>query len=723
MMEHALNYAARGWKVFPLHTVRDGECTCGKPQCPRTAKHPRTKNGLDEGTTDTAQINEWWTRWPDANIGVVTGKESGIVVVDVDPKHGGSDSLYEIKTEYGLPETVEVVTGSNGQHLFFKYPDDESEGIGNKVGLWEGIDIRGDKGYVVAAPSKHMSGGTYHWDLMCGLDDVEIAPIPEWLLNKIRKPKRAEQAQVVEFPATVFEGGRNAMLTSAAGAMQRRGMSSDAIRAAIHAENIAKCNPPLHPDEVDAIVDSIQRYEPSAPIVADIVTYGEGESQAIDHYSGSNVQPLPEDFFGGDKKTTFIPAKLGGYVWTRQHFFYNGARLYAYSNGVYRPNGERIAKQMMLALLKEKYKTAHVADALSWITYRSWKEDASVDGDDGIINLANGLYDYRSGVFAEHTPDRVSTIQIPVKYDSSKDCPRIKQFFREVLPEDAIPTMQEWFGYCLIPSSRFEKAIMMSGTGGNGKSVMIRLLNRFIGEENTANVALHDMEKNRFKLAQLHGKLLNTFADLSAKSLDESAVFKNIVSSDRMSAEFKGVDSFDFRPFARLVFSANEIPRATDVTDGFFRRWIMVPFPNKFANGSANVNLIDELTTDDELSGLLNWALEGLNRLIANNAFTMNETTIQTLEQYRKDSDTFGTFIEEMCVVKSGTKTAVGELYNKYDEWCTEGGLRPLGKINFNRRLRERFPDLEKKRPVRGGAEYWFGIGLLADDLAAVDGF
>jgi hypothetical protein len=161
LRDTALGYAARGWHVFPLHTWRDGRCSCGNGGCPRPAKHPRTRHGLKEASIDSATIHAWWTRWPDANIAIATGAVSGIVVIDIDPRHGGPTSLEAWERDNGpLPRTLETETGGGGSHKVFLHPGFP---VKNRTNLVPGVDVRGDGGYIVVPPSVHCSGGRYRW--------------------------------------------------------------------------------------------------------------------------------------------------------------------------------------------------------------------------------------------------------------------------------------------------------------------------------------------------------------------------------------------------------------------------------------------------------------------------------------------------------------------------------------------------------------------------------
>lgn len=260
----ALEYARAGLGVFPLHGMRRVgkttalRCTCGNAKCENPGKHPRTQNGFKDATDDPTVIEEWWGRWPDANVGIATG--SGLVVVDIDPRHGGTSVGLE------LPETRRATTGGGGEHWYYWTGDGVP--VPNSSGLIaDGVDIRGDGGYVVAPPSVHASGRPYGWD-PGGADKAQSAPA--WLLGKARG-KRSQQSRAgateEQGPAASFiEGGRNTALASLAGVMVDRGISRNAVLAALQVENAERCRPPLDDSEVSKIAWSISRYEPKNPV-------------------------------------------------------------------------------------------------------------------------------------------------------------------------------------------------------------------------------------------------------------------------------------------------------------------------------------------------------------------------------------------------------------------------------------------------------------------------
>jgi hypothetical protein len=175
----ALGLARRDWPVLPCHHADGGRCSCGDADCTSVGKHPRTRHGLHQATTDARTIRRWWRQWPDANIGVRTGTApagAGVIVIDVDPAHGGEESLARVQREHGdLPATLEAVTGGGGRHLWFAHPGITVPNSVGRVGA--GVDVRGDGGYVLVSPSRHASGGRYRWI------EVPVVPMPSWLLE------------------------------------------------------------------------------------------------------------------------------------------------------------------------------------------------------------------------------------------------------------------------------------------------------------------------------------------------------------------------------------------------------------------------------------------------------------------------------------------------------------------------------------------------------------
>jgi hypothetical protein len=180
--DYALVYSARGWPVLPCHEPTLNGCSCGRSDCASPAKHPRLRRGLHDATLDPALIRRWWERWPDAGVAVRTGSISGLVVVDIDRHSGGFRSLARLQRHHGrLPHTPVTFTGGGGRHYWFAHP---GHPVPNSTGrLGPGIDIRGDGGYVLAPPTKHMTGRRYDWGA-----EPPLAALPAWVLERTREP-------------------------------------------------------------------------------------------------------------------------------------------------------------------------------------------------------------------------------------------------------------------------------------------------------------------------------------------------------------------------------------------------------------------------------------------------------------------------------------------------------------------------------------------------------
>ncbi|MCL4850046.1 MAG: bifunctional DNA primase/polymerase, partial [Bryobacteraceae bacterium] len=274
----ALQYAKRGFHVIPLHGIRDGKCTCQswrdsgrKGPCATPGKHPRFRNWPERATTDAAEIERWFIRdFAAANVGIATGAASGLFVLDVDPKNGGEESLDSLVAKHGrLPDTLQAITGSGGRHYYFQHPQ---KPVPNEVSIQRGLDIRGDGGQVVAAPSMHISGRGYEWDGIDGFN-APILPAPGWLLALVfrkEEPARTRGGKVVSIGKAVPEGQRNATLTRLAGVARRKGSSAAAIAAYLQVENRERCRPPLPEAEVRRIAESVCRYAPAENAPADV---------------------------------------------------------------------------------------------------------------------------------------------------------------------------------------------------------------------------------------------------------------------------------------------------------------------------------------------------------------------------------------------------------------------------------------------------------------------
>jgi putative DNA primase/helicase len=418
---------------------------------------------------------------------------------------------------------------------------------------------------------------------------------------------------------------------------------------------------------------------------------------------------LPEDitdeqrealFFNQDGK--FIPRYMADWYLYKKHAFVLREELYLYSDGTFR-NSEDDFKLKTTLALKDDFVTRRLSETMNYIKNTMPKvspDEATSMGD--YLNVKNGLIKLSTMEFTEHTPELRTIMQLPVAYDPSADCPALKEFLKKVTFDECVPIIQEMFGYCLLNTMQYEKSFLLYGEGQNGKGTLIAVMQHFFGEANTSNVALQTLSDNRFAAASLFGKMVNLHSDIPNRLIEDTSLFKELTSGDRIQAEEKHKAAFSFNNRAKLVFSANELPSSRDNSDGFHRRWVIVPFPNKFNDRELRSNLFSDL----EMSGILNWAIEGLKRLIKQGGFTESKIVREKVQDYREKSDSVYHFLRERCEIGGPNDTVKKQdLYNAYRSVCTDWGVHPVNQANFNQRVRVVYPMVYEYR--HGKSRLW----------------
>ncbi|EPV4646879.1 DNA primase family protein [Clostridium perfringens] len=320
-----------------------------------------------------------------------------------------------------------------------------------------------------------------------------------------------------------------------------------------------------------------------------------------------------------EKGLKFLPFVLAKHLSETRDVYYGGESFLIYENGVYNISGEKEAGRIIMDYMLPNYCImASIRDCRD-----QWDILVSKDFDDFnrnpyLVNVRNGLLDIRDMSFKEHTPSYLSTVQLNVEYNPQVDCPQFKKFLNEVLDCKLIPLVQEIVGYLLTTNTASQKAFVFWGPARTGKSTLLWVVEYLLlGKKNVSNIPWQEIG-DKFKTAELLGKLANVFSDLPSKSIDDTGIFKVVTGEDYLMAEKKNKNPFKFKPFARLVFSCNELPRNyVDRTEGFYRRLIIVPFSRQIEKSKIDKSLKYKFQREKE--GILNWALEGLKRLYENN--------------------------------------------------------------------------------------------------------
>jgi P4 family phage/plasmid primase-like protien len=386
---------------------------------------------------------------------------------------------------------------------------------------------------------------------------------------------------------------------------------------------------------------------------------------------------------------------------------------YDETKGVYRSLAETVIKEQ-LEILCPTIRTYEVKEIINKIISRTYVERTVFDKDPNIHNLKNGLLNILTGKFSSHTPNYLSFVQLPINYDPNAKCPNILRFLGQVLQPSDVFTALQIFGYCLEKSVKYEKAFLLEGDeGDNGKSTFTKLLEHFLGRENVSHSSLQELDNDRFAKADLYGKLANICSDLQSKKLSHTGNFKTLVSGDIIRAQRKHGRPFDFSSIAKMIFSTNKIPESDDQTNAFFKRWIILHFYRIFRGEEKDTNLIEKLTTEEELSGLLNLALIALKQLKKDDEFIHADDIETTKREYNENANSVDVFLANNCHVDITDRNRYvmpKDLYRNYEQFCAVNNLTPVSINVFGARLKAR--GFAKERLLQDGQRVYRYIGI-----------
>jgi len=391
-------------------------------------------------------------------------------------------------------------------------------------------------------------------------------------------------------------------------------------------------------------------------------------------------------------------------------------RFYTYNAGVWRP-GDDALSQRITDLLGNRYRRSHHTNVLDMLRYTNHVPVIDGGPADRWINVRNGLIDWPKQTLYPHTPDVLSVTQLPVTYDEHADCPEFHAFLASVLPADCVTPnddgpgfIWELIAYALYSGNPFHIAVLLFGTGRNGKGVFLHTLERLLGPANLSSVTLHDLIGNRFRAATLFGKLANIAGDLDAKWLDATAMFKAVTGGDSVQAEHKYGAAFDFTPWALPIFSTNKAFGAADTSEGYFARWVVVPFPHSFV-GREDRNLEARIATEDELRGILRHAVAALPALIARGRLTEPKSVAEAKRAFIVAGDRVRAWLDEDTVLDPAAWTPRTTLFNAFRTYSEGGAGRPLSASEFYQRLDQ---IVGVRSAVRRGERGYTGVRLTA---------
>ncbi|MFA0888143.1 MAG: phage/plasmid primase, P4 family [Synergistales bacterium] len=728
LLEAALSYARLGWRVFPVfEPVFQGEtitCSCRNPACGSIGKHPRLKQGFKGAAVDESIINDWWRACPQANIGIATGKDSHLLVIDVDGPEG-EKALKTLQEAHGdLPSTLQAKTGK-GFHLYFQLPEGiEISCSAGKLGTH--IDVRGEGGYVVAPPSLHSMGTNYMW-VNAGHPPAALSC--EWinLLSTLKfhvgdPNEKGEKIPIVEIAEETFgEGTRNDNLFRTACSLVRKGSPKRTVLESIKAMNEAVCTPPLDEGEVDRIVESAWSYK------AVNMTEKNSERQIrlglSDKGNAERLEALYGDrlLWNTDEERFMI---YDGQVWNRDSgtIAENMAlkvveRLAAEGESLNDPKDRALMNDFAL-----KCQTPTRIKAALEIYQMNTEKNTRLDDFERhphLLNCANGIVDLRSGNLLPHDPSLKLLSLAPVEYHRDAKSPLWEKFLSEVFLNnaDAINSFKRQIGYLVTGEMKEQKFFLWLGNGRNGKStirnILSGVLGDYIGDTSSSAFTAKRYNSESYELAdQVKKRMIFSAETTNAFQLDEPLI-KAISGGDRCTFRAIYQEPITTYPTFKIVIPCNRMPEIKGTDDGIWDRCHFLHFKRKFEGKERVQDYHKVLLTEKE--GIFAWMVESAMEWYKG-GLSVSEESKEMNSMFRSASDALGQFLEEECEIGYGHEAGATNLYERYTRWCEAKREIPTSSNKFGTELTLRQIQGVERHKTRTGVVYR-GIRLKLDPL------
>jgi P4 family phage/plasmid primase-like protien len=389
--------------------------------------------------------------------------------------------------------------------------------------------------------------------------------------------------------------------------------------------------------------------------------------------------------------------------------------IYFYEKGIYNLRGKEIIKTETERLLQERCGTSIVNEVLEKIKRKTAINQENFDEIPiNFICLQNGVLDLETKELLTFNPKHYFKHKIPIKYDKKRKPTKILEFIKQTCYPEDIPVIQEWFGFCLFRRYFIKKSIILFGEKNTGKTVLLNILTKFLGEKNIAGISLQRISSNdKFALSSLKDKCANVYDDLSASDLKDSGGFKIATGGGYITAEYKFGDSFQFLTFAKNIFATNKIPNVKDINDdAYYERWIPICFDNQIELKKQDNFLFEKITKEEDMSGLLNWALIGLDRLLKNGKFSFNKTSNEIKMIMQRQNNPLIAFVEDCLIQKDDNKISKEIMYQIYTKWCQEKHVPRLSKEQLGRNLAKYTSYMVAKVAKSGRERVWKNVDL-----------
>jgi len=405
----------------------------------------------------------------------------------------------------------------------------------------------------------------------------------------------------------------------------------------------------------------------------------------------------------------------------------DNSEMWIYRQGIYIPQGKTYIKEYVNQILDTNYTTTLCNQVIDKVEVRTYIDQKQLFNEENPYKIAvqNGILNLVTYKLETFTPNERYFNKIPVTYKPGTQCPNIQKHFQEVLKfEKDIPVIQELIGYCLVKDHFIEKAVMCIGEGRNGKSKTLDLLRRFLGAENCANIDPQKLEDDPWSKGELFNKLVNLGADISSTSLKETGTLKGLTGRDMISANRKYKTMVHFVNYSKQIFCANTLPKTYDTTTAFFNRWILIEFPYTFMAGReyeestnhlvklADPDIVSKLTSEEEMSGLLNWAIEGLKRLVSKGDFSYSYNTTEVKNIWIRKSDSFTSFLMDSVMEDWDNYVTKTDLRRKYSNYCRKHRLKSQSDKVIKITLSDLFGVSDELKFVDDGSRQHVWVGI-----------
>jgi len=498
------------------------------------------------------------------------------------------------------------------------------------------------------------------------------------------------------------EGSRNNFIFTEACIVRKSNYSYEQALAHCLTFN-EKNNPPLSDDEVISCVKSAYKYDDN--LLDQVTMY-----MANNNYSMAS-EIVVKNFLKNNRTYTFRNDKV--------------VEMWIYKDGIYLPDGQSYIVEECRNIIEEKHSTRMFNLVLNKIiadTYVDQKKFFEIKNIE-LIAVENGILNLRTRELSDFNPDIIFFNKLPMKYNKDAKCPNVIKHFKDVLKsENDIPVLQELFGYILWKDNFMEKAFMFSGSGRNGKGKTLTLIQNFVGLDNCTSLSLKDIEDGTFIISDMHNKMVNLAGDISSESLAKVDKFKGLVGRDMIRAQRKFLSPVSFINYAKMIFVANELPKVYDNTDGWWTKWLLLEFPYTFKT-QAEINEIKEeerkmyklidvdhmkkLSNPEEMEGMLNWALDGLDRILDKKEFSYSKSTTEIKDFWMRKNDSFAAFINQFIEQEYGCKIVKMNLRCLYIRYCEKNRITQCGDRHIKKTLETKFGITET---MVDSKHCWIGI-------------